>query len=242
MIANERQYRITRTATREFEEALARLETVEAHRPPEMRRVMREAMESQLEEAARGVSPTTMRCEAARSVFWSSARWRLPDALDPSPDSGRPDAEGARRATRSEGAASSAVRGDAVLPGVSLERIQAVAEALGVQIREQVILPTASRQSPAVGLVWRHTARLTGRWTRPGRSCWGWSPAAPPAPGRPAGCPSRATARCRCQRSGTRTVLSGRTRRSSAPRGVNEVPSCRENSSTPFDWYRSWWL
>ena len=32
MIANERQYRITRTAAREFEEALARLETVEAHR------------------------------------------------------------------------------------------------------------------------------------------------------------------------------------------------------------------
>ena len=50
MIANERQYRITRVAARDFEEALARLETVEAHRSPEMRRVMREAMESQLED------------------------------------------------------------------------------------------------------------------------------------------------------------------------------------------------
>ena len=50
MIANERQYRITEAAVREFEEALARLDTVEAHRTPEMRRVMREAIESQLEE------------------------------------------------------------------------------------------------------------------------------------------------------------------------------------------------
>jgi hypothetical protein len=50
MIANERQYRITSVAAREFEEALAGLETVEAHRPPELRRVMREAMESQLKE------------------------------------------------------------------------------------------------------------------------------------------------------------------------------------------------
>jgi len=35
MIANERQYRITNAAAREFEEALARLETVEAHRQPD---------------------------------------------------------------------------------------------------------------------------------------------------------------------------------------------------------------
>jgi hypothetical protein len=50
MIASERQYRATRVAAQDFEEALARLDTVEAHRSPEMRRVMREAMESQLEE------------------------------------------------------------------------------------------------------------------------------------------------------------------------------------------------
>jgi len=50
VIANERQYRITNVAAREFEAALSRLDTVEAHRPPNMRRAVREAMESQLEE------------------------------------------------------------------------------------------------------------------------------------------------------------------------------------------------
>lgn len=50
MIADERRYRVTEAAIREFEEALARLDTVEARRPPDMRRVMREAIESQLEE------------------------------------------------------------------------------------------------------------------------------------------------------------------------------------------------
>ena len=50
MIANERQYSITSTALREFEEALANLDIVEAHRPAEMRRLMREAIESQIEE------------------------------------------------------------------------------------------------------------------------------------------------------------------------------------------------
>ena len=49
MIGDERQYRITSAAAREFEEALARLDTAEADRPPELRRVMREAIESQLE-------------------------------------------------------------------------------------------------------------------------------------------------------------------------------------------------
>jgi len=50
MITNDRQYQITRTAAREFEEVLARLDTVESHRSPKLRQAMREAMESQLEE------------------------------------------------------------------------------------------------------------------------------------------------------------------------------------------------
>ena len=50
MIGDEQQYRITSAAAHEFEEALARLDTVEADRPPEVRRVMREAIESQLDE------------------------------------------------------------------------------------------------------------------------------------------------------------------------------------------------
>lgn len=50
MITKERQDRITQTAIREFAEALDKLETAEAHRPPNMRQNMREAIESQLEQ------------------------------------------------------------------------------------------------------------------------------------------------------------------------------------------------
>jgi hypothetical protein len=50
MVANEYQYRITKNAVKEFDEALARLDTAEASRPPEVRQVMREAIESQLED------------------------------------------------------------------------------------------------------------------------------------------------------------------------------------------------
>ena len=121
MIANERQYRITNAAAREFEEALARLETVEAHRPPEMRRVMREAMESQLDELREEMPDALIRARIAVGLTQKKLAERL----------GLKEQQVQRyEATQ--------------YAGVSLDRIQAVAEALGVEIHERVILPAAS--------------------------------------------------------------------------------------------------
>ena len=48
MIANELQRRVTQTAIREFEEALARLDEDAKDRPEWIRKGLREGMESQL--------------------------------------------------------------------------------------------------------------------------------------------------------------------------------------------------
>ncbi len=145
MIANERQYRITRTAAREFEEALARLETVEAHRPPEMRRVMREAMESQLEDLRDELAEYDALRSGKIGVLELGSLAELPDALIRARIAVGLTQKGlAERLGLKE---QQVQRYEATqYASVSLERIQAVAEALGVQIREQVILPRASRQ------------------------------------------------------------------------------------------------
>src|SRR5437870_1629008 len=142
MIANERQYRITKSAVREFEEALANLETVETQRPPEMRRVMREAIESQLEE----LRDQLAEYEALRSgrvrVLELDSLAELPDALI--------RARIAAGLTQKELATRLGLKEQQIqryeatrYAGVSLERIQAVADAIGVTIEERLILPAA---------------------------------------------------------------------------------------------------
>jgi ribosome-binding protein aMBF1 (putative translation factor) len=145
MIANERQYRITRTAAREFEEALARLETVEAHRPPELRRVMREAMESQLEELREELAEYDALRSGKVGVPELTSLAELPEALIRARIAVGLTQKGlAERLGLKE---QQVQRYEATqYAGVSLERIQEVAEALGVKIHEQVILPTASGQ------------------------------------------------------------------------------------------------
>lgn len=142
MITNERQYRITKNAVGEFEEALSRLETVEADRPPEMRRVTREAIESQLEELREQVTEY----EALRSgkvhVLELGSLRELPDALI--------RARIAAGLTQKKLAARLGLKEQQIqryeathYAGVSLDRIQAVAEALGIKIRERLTLPSA---------------------------------------------------------------------------------------------------
>jgi len=145
MIANERQYRITRTAAREFEEALVRLETVEAHRPPELRRVMREAMESQLEELREEIAEYDALRSGKVGVLELASLAELPDALIRARIAvGLTQKRLAERLGLKE---QQVQRYEATqYAGVSLERIQEVAEALGVEIHERVILPTASGQ------------------------------------------------------------------------------------------------
>lgn len=142
MIANERQYRITHAAAREFEETLGRLDTAEAHRPPELRRAMREAIESQLEELREQLAEYDALRSGKVSVLELGSLDELPEALI--------RARIAAGLTQKELAARLGLREQQVqryeatrYAGVSLERIQVVADALGVTIRERVTLPTA---------------------------------------------------------------------------------------------------
>lgn len=142
MIANEREYRITKAAVRGFEEALARLDTVEAHLHPRLRQAMREAMESQLEELREQIAEYEVLRAGRVTVLELDSLKAPPDALI--------------RARITAGLTQKQLAGRLGLKeqqiqryeatryaGVSLERVQAVAEALGMKIREQVILPSA---------------------------------------------------------------------------------------------------
>lgn len=145
MIANERQYRITRAEAAKFQEALARLETVEGHRSGELRQIMRDAMESQLEElqeqlaeydALRSGKVTVLEIEGLQELPTALVRARIASGLT--------QKELARRLGLKE---QQIQRYEATrYSGVSLERIQQVAEALGVTIRERLTLPASTEK------------------------------------------------------------------------------------------------
>ena len=143
MIANDLQYRVTQRAALDFEEGLAHLEQSEAHRSPEMRALMRAAMESQLADLRQELAEY----EALRSghvrVLELNSLEQLPDALI--------RARIAAGLSQKELAARLGLREQQVqryearrYAGASLERVQAVADALGVQIHERVLLSTAA--------------------------------------------------------------------------------------------------
>ena len=142
MIANDLQYRVTRTAAREFEEALARLDQTEAQRSPEMRALMRAAMESQLEDLRQQLAEYENLRAGTIQVFELDSLTELPAALI--------RARIAAGLTQKALAERLGMREQQVqryeatrYSGVSLERLQAVADALGVRIYERVVLPTA---------------------------------------------------------------------------------------------------
>lgn len=145
MITNERQYRITQTAIRGFAEALDRLEAEEAHRPPEMRRIMREAIESQLEELHEQVTEYDNLRSGRVQVLELNSLNELPDALI--------RARIAAGLTQKELAGRLGIKEQQIqryeatrYAGVSLERIQSVAAALGARIHERVTLASADER------------------------------------------------------------------------------------------------
>lgn len=145
MIANERQYRITKAEAAKFEEALTRLETAEGHRSDEMRRMMREAMESQLEELQEQLAEYDALRSGKVSVLEIEGLQELPMALVRARiASGLTQKELGRRLGLKE---QQIQRYEATrYSGVSLERIQQVAEALGVTIRERLTLPASAEK------------------------------------------------------------------------------------------------
>jgi ribosome-binding protein aMBF1 (putative translation factor) len=145
MITNERQYRITQSWLERFRQARTGVEAARVELHPRARQAFRDAYESQIEElieqlaeydALRGGQVRVLELESLAELPEALIRARIAVGLT--------QKELAQRLRLKE---QQIQRYEATrYAGVSLERIRAVGEALGVTIREQVILPTASRE------------------------------------------------------------------------------------------------
>lgn len=144
MITNERQYRITTTKAERFEQALARAEGEGAHLHPRLQQAMRESLESQLEELREQIAAYEALRGGEVAVLELDSLTDLPDALIRGRiASGLTQKALAVRLGLKE---QQIQRYEAThYAGASLQRIQAVADALGVKIREHVTLPSAAR-------------------------------------------------------------------------------------------------
>ena len=144
MITNERQYRITSAAARRFEQALTQVENRQAERHPLLQRPMRESIASELQVLRKQLAEYEALRSGRVTVLELDSLEQLPEALI--------------RALIATGLTQKALaerlglkeqqvqRYEATLyAGVSLKRIQAVAEALGLRIEERVTLPTTGR-------------------------------------------------------------------------------------------------
>lgn len=143
MIANAQQYRVTRTAAREFEASLARLDDTEGHRSLEMRALMREAMESQLGDLRQQLADYDALRSGHIQVLELDSLTQLPEALIRARiAAGLTQKALAKRLGMRE---QQVQRYEAThYANVGLTRLQLVADALGVQIQERVLLPTAA--------------------------------------------------------------------------------------------------
>jgi ribosome-binding protein aMBF1 (putative translation factor) len=144
VIANNLQYRITRSAARDFEEALERLDVTESHRSPEARELMRAAMDSQLTELREQLAEYDALREGKLEVLELDSLEQLPEALI--------RARIAAGLTQKQLAARLDMREQQLqryeatrYSGATLSRIQAIADALGVRIHKRVTLPAAPR-------------------------------------------------------------------------------------------------
>lgn len=141
MIANERQYRITRAAAERFEQALNKDGEQPSDLDPRLQQAMWDGIESQLEELREQLAEYEALRSGRIAVLELSSLGELPEALIRARiASGLSQKQLAERLGMKE---QQLQRWEATrYAGISLDRIQAVAEAMGVKIREEVILPT----------------------------------------------------------------------------------------------------
>ncbi|HET7771524.1 MAG TPA: helix-turn-helix transcriptional regulator [Chloroflexota bacterium] len=163
MIANEVQRRVTQTAIREFEEALAHVDDDAKGQPDWVRKGMREGMESQLADLREELAEyDALRAGKVRELKLESLT-ELPEALIRARiAAGVSQKELADRLNLKE---QQIQRYEATrYAGVSLERFQEVADALGATIHERVVLPTAAKAGAAGTTA--HTSRAAGAGRR----------------------------------------------------------------------------
>lgn len=143
MITNERQYHITRGWLKRFEQARAGVEEQGEPLQPRARQALRDQYDSQIEELRTQLTDYEALRRGEVSVLELDSLSALPEALI--------RARIAVGFTQEALAARLGLKKQQVqryeatrYAGVSLERLQSVAEALGVTIREQVVLPMAA--------------------------------------------------------------------------------------------------
>ena len=143
MITNERQYRITRRWLERFEQARSGIDADEGKLHPRARQALHDQYDSQIEELRAQLAEYEALRRGEVGVLEINSLRELPEALI--------------RARAAVGMSQEALaqrlglkkqqlqRYEATrYAGVSLERLQAVADALGVTIREYVVLPIAA--------------------------------------------------------------------------------------------------
>jgi ribosome-binding protein aMBF1 (putative translation factor) len=147
MITNERQYRITRGWLERFEQAHASTEEKAANLHPRARQALRDQYDSQIEELRADLADYEALRRGQVVFLELDSLSELPDALI--------------RARAASGLSQAALADRLGLKkqqiqryeatryaGAGIERLQAVADALGVKIREQVILPVRDEGQP----------------------------------------------------------------------------------------------
>lgn len=148
MITNERQYRITKAEAERFAQAIAHDTEQSVHLHPRLRQAMQEGLESQLADLRDQLDEYEALRSGRITTLELTSLMELPDALI--------RARAAAGITQKELAARLGLKEQQVqryeanrYAGASLERMQAVAEALGVTIHEQITLPVGRSNDDA---------------------------------------------------------------------------------------------
>jgi len=143
MITNEQQYRITKEWFDKFTEAAAQTEEKSAHLHPVLRKAVREGYESQADDLRDQLAEYEALRDNHIAVLELDSLAELPEALI--------HARKAAGLTQRELAGRLGLKEQQIqryeatrYAGANLTRIQAVVEALGVQIHERLVMPTAA--------------------------------------------------------------------------------------------------
>jgi ribosome-binding protein aMBF1 (putative translation factor) len=147
MITNERQYRITRNWLERFDQARSGAEEQALMLHPRARQALRDQYDSQIQELRAELADYEALRRGQVAVLELNSLSELPDALIRArAASGMSQAALAERLGLKK---QQIQRYEATrYARVGIERLQAVADALGIKIREQVILPVRGGERP----------------------------------------------------------------------------------------------
>ena len=148
MITNERQYRISKSWLERFTQARAGVEEQRDSLHPRAQQALRDQYESQLEELRADLADYESLRRGEVTVLELDSLDALPDALIRARTAGglsQEDLAGRLGLKKQQVQRYEATR----YAGVSLARVQAVAEALGLTIHEQIRFPATSGERGA---------------------------------------------------------------------------------------------